>query len=289
MILLKNPANTLLSKRGKIIFNKRTNMLFVTDTPEKLQGIKNYIHKTDIPVKQVEIEARIVTVDKSFERQLGIKWNVKGSTKVGPGSSEVRNGFNLDLGANNIGTTAPATLALATLSNDILIGLELSALEAEGGGEILSSPRLLTADQQEAIIEQGTEIPYAESTSSGAAAIAFKQASLRLKVTPQITPNNKVLLHLDVSQDAISDNKILGDIPLIDTRHISTNVLVDNGETVVLGGIYERTKAHNVTRVPFISAIPIIGELFKHRSTKDSRKELLIFVTPRVIDNNLTS
>jgi type IV pilus assembly protein PilQ len=286
---LKSPDNTLLSSRGTIILNKRTNMLFIKDTAQKLKGIQAYIDKTDIPVKQVEIEARIVTVDKSFERQLGIKWNVEGSTTPNPsGGAAGANGFNLDLGATDIGKTAPARLAYSTLASGVLIGLELSALEAEGGGEILSSPRLLTADQQEAVIEQGTEIPYNESTSSGAAAIAFKQAVLRLRVTPQITPNNKVLLKLQVNQDAKSQETSGKDaIPIIDTRHITTNVLVDNGETVVLGGIYERSKTQSVTRVPFLSAIPFIGELFKHRSIKDTRKELLIFVTPRIVHHDL--
>jgi type IV pilus assembly protein PilQ len=274
---LKDSDNTLLSSRGRIILNKRTNMLFIQDTPQKLSGIKHYIEQTDIPVKQVEIEARIVTVDKSFEREISI---TNPASADNPGGR----GFNLDLGAGSIGTTAPGSIALATLSNDVLIGMELSALEAEGTGEILSSPRLLTADQQEAIIEQGTEIPYNESTSSGAAAIAFKKALLRLKVTPQITPDNKVLLKLEVNQDAKSKEASGTDQPIIDTRHITTNVLVNNGETVILGGIYERTKSNNVTRIPFISSIPIIGELFKHRSIVDSRKELLIFVTPRIVN-----
>lgn len=285
---LKDPDNTLLSSRGNIILNKRTNMLFVRDTAAKLQGIKSYIDQTDIAVRQVEIEARIVTVNSSFERQIGIKWNVQGTNTSNPGGGDAgENKFNLDLGANPVAGRNPASIALSTLSNDVLIGMELSALEAEGNGEILSSPRLLTADQQEALIEQGTEIPYLESTSSGAASVAFKKAVLKLKVTPQITPDNKVLLKLEVNQDAKSSDKTAGDIPIIDTRHILTNVLVNNGETVVLGGIYERNKANVVTRVPFLSDIPLIGELFKHRSVKDERKELLIFVTPRIVHNDL--
>lgn len=285
---LKDPDNTLLSSRGSIILNKRTNMLFVRDTAAKLQGIKDYIDQTDIAVKQVEIEARIVTVNSSFERQIGIKWNVQGSGTANPGGGDAgENKFNLDLGAAPIGGSNPASIALSTLSNDVLIGMELSALEAEGNGEILSSPRLLTADQQEALIEQGTEIPYLESTSSGAASIAFKKAVLKLKVTPQITPDNKVLLKLEVNQDAKGSDTAAGDIPIIDTRHILTNVLVNNGETVVLGGIYERNKSNIVTRVPFLSDIPLLGELFKHRSVKDERKELLIFVTPRIVHTDL--
>lgn len=277
---------SLLSSRGKIIMNERTNMLFIRDTAEQLKAIRHYIDTTDIPVKQVEIEARIVTVDKGFERELGIRWNVNQSSIPNPDTEgdPGKRGFNLDLGSGQIGGTNPASLALATLSGDMLIGMELSALEAEGGGEILSSPRLLTADQQEAVIEQGTEIPYNESTSSGAAALAFKSAVLRLKVTPQITPDNKIMLRLQVNQDAKSKETAGKDaVPIIDTRHITTNVLVNNGETVVLGGIYERSKSNSTTRVPFLSAIPLLGELFKHRSIVDNRKELLIFVTPRIV------
>ena len=285
---LKDPDNTLLSSRGNIILNKRTNMLFIRDTAAKLQGIKSYIDQTDIAVRQVEIEARIVTVNTSFERQIGIKWNVQGTSRANPGGGDAgENKFNLDLGSTPVAGRNPATIALATLSNDVLIGMELSALEAEGNGEILSSPRLLTADQQEALIEQGTEIPYLETTSSGAASVAFKKAVLKLKVTPQITPDDKVLLKLEVNQDAKSADKTAGDIPIIDTRHILTNVLVSNGQTVVLGGIYERNKANTITRVPFLSDIPLLGELFKHRSVKDERKELLIFVTPRIVHNDL--
>jgi type IV pilus assembly protein PilQ len=280
---LQSAGNTLLSSRGKIVVDERTNKLFIKDTSKKLNGITHYLQQTDIAVRQVEIEARIVTVDKSFERKLGISWSATGPSASGTAG---KNEFTVDLGAGDIGGKSPANLALATLSKDILIGLELSALEAEGGGEILSSPRLLTADQQEAVIEQGTEIPYNEATSSGAAAIAFKQAVLRLKVVPQITPNNKILLKLEVNQDAKSKEVAGTGQPIIDTRHISTNVLVDNGETVVLGGIYERTQSHSETRVPFLSAIPILGELFKHRSVSDDRKELLIFVTPRIVHND---
>lgn len=286
---LESETNSLLSNRGKIILNSRTNILFIQDTPTKLAGIREYIQKTDIPVKQVEIEARIVTVNKSFEREIGIKWDIQKSpiANPNPDGDPAKRGFTLDLGTGAVGESSPGALALATISNGVLIGMELSALEAEGNGEILSSPRLLTADQQEALIEQGTEIPYLESTSSGAASVSFKKAVLSLRVTPQITPNNKVLLKLDVNQDAKSGETTAGDIPIIDTRHISTNVLVDNGETVVLGGIYERTQTKQLSRVPFLSSIPILGELFKHRGVTDDRKELLIFVTPKIVHHDL--
>ena len=280
---LKN-NHSLISKRSVIILNKRTNTIFIKDNTEKLATIAAYLHNTDIPVKQIEIATRIVTIDKSFEKQLGVKWNLNAPTLHSADGHSANNSFKLDFGANAIGSTAPAHLAIATLAKNILIGLELSALEAQGGGKILSNPRLLTVDQQEAIIEQCTEIPYNESTKSGAAAIAFKKALLRLKVTPQITPKHKVLLHLEVNQDAKSSDTSAGDTPLIDTRHIKTNVLVSNGETVVLGGIYEHSKTHNVTRIPFISALPVLGNLFKQRGIKESRKELLIFVTPHIIN-----
>ena len=283
---LKSGEQSLLSLRGKMLVNERTNQLFVEDTPDNLRAIGHYIASTDVPIQQVEIEARIVNVDNSAEQQLGIKWNVQGPTVTNTGGKTQETGFNLDLSASPIGTVKPGTIALATLASDVLIGLELSALEAEGNGEILSSPRLLTADQQEAVIEQGTEIPYNESTSSGAAAVAFKQAVLRLKVTPQLIPGKKILLKLEVNQDAKSKETTGNNMPIIDTRHISTNVMVNNGETVVLGGIYERQQSDTVTRVPFLSDIPLLGELFKHRSLVDNRKQLLIFVTPRIVNTD---
>jgi type IV pilus assembly protein PilQ len=276
---LKNKDNTFLSAKGRLILDKRTNTLFIEDTPEKLAGIRRYIEKTDIPVQQVEIEARIVTIDKSYERQLGIEWGAQG-----PSLGSNTRGFSLDLGANPIDGTAPGNLAFATLAGDFLLGLELSAIEAEGGGEILSSPKLLTADQQEALIEQGQEIPYNESTSSGAAAIAFKQAVLRLKVKPQITPDRKIMLNLEVNQDAIGKQTNAG--LSIDTRKISTNVLVNDGQTVVLGGIYERNKTNTITRIPFISDVPVLGSLFQKSGVRESRKELLIFVTPHIISED---
>lgn len=278
---LKYSNNGLLSTRGLVVMNQRTNTLFVQDTNEKINLIENYLQQTDIPAKQIEIAARIVTIDESFQQQLGVNW--KAASTMLNSNNTGNNRFKLDFSAAAIGGTEPANIAMATLANNVLIGLELSAIEAAGGGEILSSPRLRTADQQEAVIEQGTEIPYNETTKNGGSAIAFKKALLRLKVTPQITPNNKVLLRLEVNQDAKSTDTSAGDTPLIDTRHIVTNVLVKNGETVVLGGIYEHSKSHTVVRVPFISSIPILGKLFRSRGTKNTRKELLIFVTPHIV------
>lgn len=283
--MLKNSTNTLLSSRGKVLIDTRTNLLLVEDLPENLQRITQYVTQTDIPLRQVEIEARIVTVDKAYEQQLGIKWNVQ-ALPITTTAGSANRAFNLDLGAGAIEGTKPGNIALATLANDVLIGLELSALEAEGNGEVLSSPRLLTADQQEAIIEQGQEIPYQENAggTTGATTTSFKQAVLRLKVTPQIISDDKLLLHLQVNQDAKSRDTSKEGIPLIDTRRISTNVLINNGETVVLGGIYERNKSNSITRVPFISDVPLIGDLFKHRRIRDDRRELLIFVTPRIVN-----
>jgi type IV pilus assembly protein PilQ len=283
---LKNANNSLLSSRGKAIVNRRTNILFIEDTPEKLRAIDRYIETTDVPVRQVEIEARIMTIDKSYERQLGIRWNIETPAKMASSGNAFNNRFNVDLGGSTT-TQSGNGLALATISNDILIGMELAALEAEGGGEILSSPRLLTADQQEALIQQGSEIPYRESTSSGAASIAFKQAVLSLRVTPQITPNDQIMLQLKVNQDARGEE--IHGTPLIDTRQISTYVLVANGQTIVLGGIYERSKTKSVVRVPFLGSIPLIGKLFQQQTIKDNRKELLIFVTPRIIKQNMVN
>ncbi len=282
---LKYNHNGLLSTRGVIMINKRTNSLFIKDAPTRLNLIEDYLQKTDIPVRQIEIAARIVTIDKSFERQLGVKWKIKERKKTN-GSSSADNHFKIDFGAASIANTMPANIAMSTLASNVLLDLELSAIQAAGGGEILSSPRLLTADQQEAIIEQGTEIPYNETTRSGGTAVTFKKALLRLKVTPQITPHNQVLLRLEVNQDAKSTDINAGNMPLIDTRHISTNILVNNGETVVLGGIYERSKSHSVVRVPFMSSIPLLGKLFRSKAITDKRKELLIFVTPHIVNKH---
>ncbi|KTD22423.1 type IV pilus (Tfp) assembly protein PilQ [Legionella londiniensis] len=194
----------------------------------------------------------------------------------------------MDLGALPItGSPGSIGIALAKLGNDVLLDLELSALESEGRAEIIASPRLMTTNQQAAVIESGEDIPYQEATSSGATAVAFKKAVLSLKVTPQITPDGKLLMDLQINQDSDSGRRVQG-VPIIITKSIETNVLVNNGQTIVLGGIYRQDKNNNITRIPFLGELPIVGNLFTRSSARLTNEELLIFITPRIITNNLS-
>jgi len=296
--LLKDKNNSLLSKRGNVSVDRRTNTLWVQDTSENLKQIRSLVKRLDIPVKQVLIEARIVNVDKSFERDLGVKFGLSrkdhlsgtldGANEIAKGSPisnvpvDNRLNFNLPVdkpGAGSIG------LALVNIGGGFLLDLELSALESEGGGEIISSPRLLTSNQKQAVIEAGKEIPYQEATSSGATSVVFKKAVLKLLVTPQITPDNKIFLKLAVNQDKKNKSEEVLNVPVIDTNHIETSVLVNNGDTIVLGGIYERTKNDKVERIPFFGSLPVIGYLFRNTYVERKQSELLIFITPRIVEN----
>lgn len=296
--LLKSQNSTILSSRGSVSVDNRTNTLWLLDTPAKLAEVKDLIQKLDIPVRQVLIEARIVNVDTSFSQELGIRWGfTKPNNFTGTlnGASQMANGtapsavpfnqrLNVDLPATAINSAQPASigLALATLGNNVMLDLELSALESEGDGKIIASPRLITANQKEASIEAGEEIPYQEATSSGATSIAFKKAVLSLKVTPQITPDNRLILNLKVNQDKRGSPEVQN-VPPIDTRELETQVLVDNGQTIVLGGIFQRDSSNQVERIPFLGSLPLIGALFKHTTEKTKQTELLIFITPKII------
>jgi len=299
--VLKNQTNDLLSTRGSVNVDTRTNTLWIQDTPEKLNEISKLIQKLDIPIKQVLIEARIVSIDEKYEQELGIRFGLTrpGNNLTGtfsganalagntnPASiSNPLDRLNVDLPAANTGNpngAASMGLALATLGGGTLLDLELSALESEGGGEIISSPQLMTANEQPATILSGQEIPYQQSIGNGATSTSFQKAVLSLTVTPQITPQGKLILTLQVNQDRPSTTLIKG-VPAIETRQIQTQVLVDNGQTIVLGGIYEQNKQNQVERVPFLGELPYIGSLFRHTYTKKDRRELLIFVTPKVV------
>lgn len=300
----QNDSTSLLSARGSVSVDQRTNTLIVQDTPSSLVNVQNLVAKLDIPVQQVMIEARIVNVDTSFEKDLGIRWGITkpehisgtltGANQmlqniqtgvVNPESAvPVSQRLNVDLAANLTGIQAPSVgIALAELGNGYMLDLELSAIEQEGGGELISSPRLVTANQHPALIESGTEIPYQQSTSSGATAVEFKKAVLALKVTPQITPDGKIILDIKVNQDKVDPTLEVDNVPAIDTREVETNVLVNNGETIVLGGIYEEEQRKTVQRVPFLGSIPYLGYLFRNTHTLNTRTELLIFITPKVI------
>ncbi len=301
--LIKEQNTSLLSARGSLNVDSRTNALWIQDTGLQIKKIKKLLAHIDVPVKQVLIEARIVNVAKDFAKDLGIRFGISnpkhlvGSLRRGaglPNLNEVGSNtvplaerLNLDLIAAPL-SAPPASIgiALAKLGGDILLDLELSALESEGKGEIISSPRLITTNQQTAIIESGEEIPYQEATLSGATAVAFKKAVLSLKVTPQITPDAKIMMDLHINQD-IPSVKIFNGVPSILTKEIHTTVLVDNGETIVLGGIYKQDKNNAINRVPFLGELPLIGALFRNRSVITRNEELLIFITPRIITTNL--
>lgn len=290
--LINDKQSTLLSPLGSVSADQRTNSLWVQDNKQAIRGIKSLVRSIDIPAKQVQIEARIVEVNKDFSQDLGIHW---GASRLGsePGlaskplegaaSSPINKRLNLDLAASPVNLLEPASLglALAKLGDGLLLDLELSALESEGRAELISSPRLMTTNQQTAVIESGQEIPYQETTRSGATAVAFKKAVLSLKVTPQINPDGSILMDLQINQDTPSHLTYNG-VPAISTKEIQTKVLVNDGQTLVLGGIYRQDKNKTINRLPFFGQLPIIGTLFRNKQQSLVHQELLIFITPRV-------
>jgi type IV pilus assembly protein PilQ len=298
-----NQNKSILSKRGSAVWDPRTNTLFIQDTAKKLEEIQAIINKTDIPVKQVMIESRLVIADQKFSKELGARFGVQHSATPGKNSlslggtlnntgvatgsttSAVGNtgGLNSNLPVGNaFGSVA---FSLFRLPAGLLLNLELSALESDQRGKIVSSPRVTTANQQKARIAQGVEIPYQESTSSGATSISFKKAELSLEVTPQITPDDKIIMDLEVRKDSRGEET--AGVPSINTQNVTTQVLVANGETAVLGGIYEQQERNDVDKVPFFGDLPIIGNVFKRRTKIDDKTELLIFVTPKIMDESL--
>jgi type IV pilus assembly protein PilQ len=288
-------ATRLLSTRGSAIAEVRTNQLFVTDTPVRLAEVSDLIRKLDVPVRQVLIEARIVEASDTFGKSLGVKLgggatgkNASfGTSPTGTGNAFTAftssNFVNLPAGdAGGTGNSAGAiSLSLFNSSFTRMLNLEISALEAEGKGRLVSSPRVVTADQTKALIEQGEEIPYQQATSSGATSISFRKAVLKLDVTPQITPEGNIILTLDVSKDARGVNTSAG--PAINTKHVQTEVLIDNGGTVVIGGIFELTETSDESRVPVLGEVPYLGALFRSRERVVNKVEMLVFITPKMI------
>lgn len=293
-----------LSKRGSITIDQRTNSLLIRDTAEHLEDIQQVIEHLDKPVRQVLIESRIVIANNDFNKELGVRFGTSAqSNTLGAGASGSLDGLSLNSNNNDqvradstigsdlnvdlpVGDPAGSIgLALAKLPLGMILELELSAMQAEGRGEIVSSPRVITSNQQQATIEQGTEIPYQEASSSGATSVSFKEAVLKLDVTPQITPDDRIVMDLEVSQDQVGS--VFNGVPSIDTRSVQTQVLVDNGETVVLGGIYEQNTQDNIERVPFFGDLPYVGFLFKNTQKTDQKRELLVFVTPKIVKEGL--
>lgn len=302
---------SILSRRGSASAEPRTNKLFVTDTPTRLDEVRKLIQLTDIATRQVMIEARIVEADDKFSKNLGVKLgflNMNGNGMPLPfggraaitgnylgvgeqtgqavvtGSSFIPNTQLINLPAASINGAAPGSMAVSLFSSHAnrFLNLELSALEADGKGKIISSPRVVTADQQPAIIEQGEEIPFQQATSSGATSVQFKKANLKLEVTPQITPDGNIILMVDVAKD--SRGVAVGASFAINTKHVKTNVQVENGGTVVLGGIFTQTELDSINKVPFLGDLPVLGALFRNSSRTRDKSELLIFITPRVLN-----
>jgi len=311
-------AGSMLSERGSIAVDDRTNTLLVQDTAERLQDIRRMVRTLDIPIKQVLIESRIVVVNDDFARDIGMRLGLTGFSEnsdnlivasgSGSGTDTMINSALTNLADPNNLTVYPIEIptlnnrynvnvpigdpagrvALSVLGSDYLVDLELSALEAEGRGEIISTPRVITANQKEASIKQGVEIPYQQAASSGATTIQFKEAVLELTVTPQITPDNNIIMDLMVSKDnvgeIISTGGLGGTVPSIDTRSVQTQVLVADGQTVVLGGIYETERRETIKKVPFLGDIPFAGAMFRSKTRTNNKAELLIFVTPRILE-----
>ena len=306
-------SSRLISARGSVIAEPRTNQLFVTDIPSKLEQVQQLIAKLDIPVRQVLIEARIVEASDSFGRSLGARlggsdlrgvrggepgYPVAGGNRVAIGGSynavssttaessntlDTQNTSFVNLPSSGVGGFLPAAFAVSLFSSaaNRFLNLEISALEADGRGKIVSSPRVVTADQVKALIEQGTEFPYQTATSSGATAVAFRKANLKLEVTPQITPEGSIILDVDINKDSRGETTAAG--IAIDTKHVQTQVLVENGGTVVIGGIFSEESRDTITKVPLLGDIPLLGNLFKNKNNSTNKTELLIFLTPRSI------
>ena len=309
----------MLSKRGSVVVDERSNKVFVTDVGSRLQALRRLVQEIDVAPRQVLIEARIVEANNTFARDLGVRLgfgdrrnrSLGGGGKIGFGTSEFASG-NAD-GTINTGANAPINTILRrvgesatsgdgflptgfgalnlTLFNNSLtrfLNLELQALESDGRGRVVSSPRVLTANQVEASIEQGTEIPYQEASSSGATSVSFKKAVLSLKVKPQITPDGRLQLSIEVNKDRpLYENAILN-VPPIETKNVKSEVLIENGGTVVIGGIYEEEESTGEDKVPLLGDVPVLGHLFKSQSKVSNRKELLVFITPRIVSDALT-
>jgi type IV pilus assembly protein PilQ len=307
--LLKTAENRLLSERGNVTVDVRTNTLLIQDTAAKLEDIRRLLQKLDIPVRQVLIESRIVIANNDFAKDLGVRFgatyngdtNTSWQTIAGGLPGHIGSTFNFAQGIENpAGSSNEALMVNLPVSSpsgavNFLVGrlaghllqLELSAMQREGKGEIISSPRVITSDQTQASIKQGVEIPYQEASSSGATTVSFKEAVLKLDVTPHITPDDRIRMDLEIKKDSPDFSRSVLGVPPLETRAIETTVLIDNGETVVLGGVFERTTSDNLEKVPLFGDIPYVGALFRKNEKRDENKELLIFVTPKILKETL--
>ena len=316
--LVKSDANRLMSPRGNVTVDERTNTLLIHDTASSIQNIRSLVASLDRPVKQVMVESRIVIANDEFARDLGVRFGFSGTDTINandgtyitvgggkpglyptdgnafPPNYGITGGGAVDTSGQNFMVNLPALLggdfgsAIGLMIGKVgrgMLQLELSAMQIEGKGEIVSSPRVITTDQQKAVIKQGVEIPYEEATSSGATNVTFQEAVLQLAVTPQITPDNKVIMELDVTKDNPDFSREVRGVPPIDTRSVQTTVRVDDGETVVLGGIFEQETVESQDKTPVLGDLPAIGRLFRRDLNQASKRELLLFVTPNILDN----
>ncbi|MDB2384364.1 type IV pilus secretin PilQ family protein [Endozoicomonas sp.] len=318
VVLSGEGGESLLTEQGSVQVVERTNSLLIKDTQTKLDEIRELLEMMDIPVRQVLIEARIVTLSSNFSKELGVKWsgganNASDNKRLIIGGKD--SGFNFKEGEtvvdssgfamSNLGTTfqggnnnniftdlsvagsTAATMGIGFVTNGTLLNLELSALLSDGGGEVISQPKVVTADKKTALIKAGKQIPYTEASSSGAATVSFQDAVLSLEVTPQITPEGRVIMDIKVTNDDTTGSAPNG-VPIIDKNEISTQVLVDDGETVVLGGVFKQTKKNEVHKVPVLGDIPYLGALFRKKTSADEKSELMVFITPRVIEGGVS-
>ncbi len=307
--VLKGSTSNLLSPRGQVAVDSRTNSLIIRDTKENLRGIIPEVRKLDVPAKQVLIEARIVTIDILYEDQLGVRFGTSNTRSLSgtlSGANQLAQGtnvnqvtpftdrlnFNIPALASTIDNQTPGSIGLALAHlGSIYLDLELSALESESHAKVIARPRVVTSNQQKANIQTGEEIPYQESSSSGATTVSFKKAVLSLEITPQITPNNKIVLSLKATQDSRGLNTAIGTtsagtpitIPAINTQEVVSNVLLNDNETIVVGGVYKEIKTNTWDRIPFFGTLPIVGNFFSHKGTHNEKRELLIFITPKII------
>lgn len=312
LVNLLTSEKGLLSERGSAVVDERTNTLLMKDTAKNLEKVREALAMLDVPVRQVLIEARIVVASTSVGEEMGVKWGGAGfknngnnwttvggsqqtiteanqilfnrATGADPGTITLGTANIVDFGATN---AAASTFAIGYQTADYLLDLELSAIETDGRAEIVSQPRVITADGQTASIESGTEIPYQQASSSGATNVAFKSAVLKLEVTPQITPDDRIIMDLVINQDSVGELTTAG--PSINTNSVQTQVLVDNGETVVLGGIFRSEEIVSISKTPFFGDLPLIGALFRYTNRSDDKSELLVFITPRLVKDSLTA
>lgn len=309
--ILKDKEKSILSKRGSVIMDERSNKLIVTDTIGRLDDVRRMLNEIDIPARQVLIEAQIVEAEDNFQRNLGARFGINtlntagGRTNIG--STTTQNAYNTGQttdtptflsDSTNWNGAAPAinsqqagsfALTLWNAAGTRFLNLEISALEMDGRGRVVSRPRVMTADQVEAVIEQGVEIPYQQATSSGATSVSFRKANLSLKVKPQITPDGRVSMMLDINKDTTNTKISTGSGIAIDTKHVKTEALVENGGTVVIGGIFTQEESNTVYKIPFLGDIPVLGYMFRNTAKKENKTELMVFITPRIITDQTAS